>query len=83
MYGHMYAKHAAALTKLLQVRREKGRKGDKKAFPWAPESKKAFDPMKAALLKPLRLHLLAEDKGFVLRTDALDYPAGGDQKEEP
>ena len=29
--------------------------------------------MKADLLKPLRLHLLNPDKGFVLRTDASDY----------
>ena len=40
------------------------------------EPGKAFDDMKAALLKPLHLHLLNPDKRFVLRTDASDYAVG-------
>ena len=72
-YVHMYAQHAAPLTRLLQVGREDGKKGSKKALDWTPESEKAYDDMKAALLKPLSLHLLNADKGFVLRTDASDY----------
>ena len=76
VYVHMHAEHAAPLTKLLQVGREDGKKGSKKALAWTPEFKKAFDDMKAALLKPLSLHLLNPDKGFVLRTDASDYAVG-------
>ena len=72
----MYAEHAVPLTKLLQVGREDGKKGSKKALAWTPESEKAFDDMKAALLKPLSLHLLNPDKGLVLRTDASDYAVG-------
>ena len=63
-------------TKLLQVGREEGKKGSKKALAWTPESEKAFDDMKAALLKPLNLHLPNPDKGFVLRTDASEYAVG-------
>ena len=69
----MYAEQAPTLTKLLQVGPEEGKKGGKKAVAWTPESQKAFDDMKATLLKPLRLHLLDPDKGFVLRTHASDY----------
>ena len=75
-YVHMYTEHAAPLTKLLQVGREDGKKGRKKAVAWTRESKKAFDDTKAALLKPLSLHLVDPDKGFVLRTDASDYAVG-------
>ena len=52
---------------------EDGDKEGKKALAWNPESKKAFDDMKATLPKPLSLHLLGPDKGFVLRTDASKY----------
>ena len=68
----MYAENAARLTKLLQVGREDGKKGSNKVLAWTPESVKAFDDMKAALLTPLSLHLLNPDKGFVLRTNASD-----------
>ena len=53
--------------------REDGKKGSKKALAWTPESEKALHYMKAARLKPLALHLLNPEKGFVLRTDASDY----------
>ena len=53
--------------------REDGKKRSKKALAWTPESERAFDDMKAALLKPLSLHLLNSDKGLVLRTDASDF----------
>ena len=60
-YVHMYAERAAPLTKLLQVGREDSKKGSKKTLGWTPESEKAFDGMKAALLKPPSLHLLDPD----------------------
>ena len=72
-YVNMYAEHAAPLTKLSQVGREEGNKGSKKDRAWTSESEKAFDDMKAALLKPLNLLLLNPDKGFALRTDASTY----------
>ena len=75
-YIHMYAEHAAPLTKLLHVGCEKGKKGSKKALAWTPESEKAFDYVKPTLLKPLSLHLLDRDKRFVLRTDTSDYAVG-------
>ena len=71
-YVHIYAEHAAPVTKQLQVGREDRKKGSKKALAWTPESENAFDDMKAALLKPLSLHLLNPDTRFVLRTDASD-----------
>ena len=69
----MYTEHATPLTKLLQVGRKDGKKGSKKPLAWSPESEEPSDDMKAALLKPLSLHLLNLDKGFVLRTNASDY----------
>ena len=75
-YVHVYAEHAAPLTKLLRVGREDGKKGSKKALARTPGSERAFDDIKAALLKPVSLHLLNPDKGFVLRTDASDYTVG-------
>ena len=49
-YVHMYACHAAPVTKLLQVGREDSKKGIKKALAWILESEKAFDDMKGRLL---------------------------------
>ena len=72
-YIHTYAEHAAPLTKLLQVCREDGKKASKKTFAWTPESEKASDDMKAALPKPLSLHLFDPGNGFVPRADASDY----------
>ena len=54
-YVHIYPEHAAPLTKLLQVGPENGNKGSKKVLAWTPESEKAFDHMKAALLKCVSL----------------------------
>ena len=56
--------------------REDGKTRSKKALAWTTDSEKAFDDMKAALLKPLSLHILNPDKEFVLRTDASDYAVG-------
>ena len=76
VYVHVYAEHAAPLNKLLQVGQEDGKKGSKKAGAWTPQSEKAFDDMKAALLEPLRPHLLDHDKAFLHRNDASDYAVG-------
>ena len=56
--------------------REDGKKGRRRALAWTADSKKAFDDMKAALLRSLSLHLLNPDKRFVLRTNASDYAVG-------
>ena len=60
-YVHMYTDHMAPLTELLRLGRKDGKKGSKKALAWISELEKAFDDMKAALLKPLSLHLLNPD----------------------
>ena len=73
---HMYTAHAALLTKLLHVGREDGKKASRNALAWIPESEKAFDDIKDALLKPLSPHLLNHVKGLVPRTDASDYAVG-------
>ena len=73
---HMYTAHADVLTKLLQVGREDGKKGSKKALAWPPGSEKAFDDMKDALLKPLSPHLPNPVNGLGRRTDASDYAVG-------
>ena len=53
--------------------REDGKKTGRKPLAWTPESEKAIDNIKAALQKHLSLFLLDPEKGFVVRTDALDY----------
>ena len=75
-YIKMYAEYAAAMTTMLKGNREETKKGSKKALVWTPESDRAFEGMKQALLSAVGLHLVDPDRGFVLRTDASDYAVG-------
>ena len=72
----MYADYAAPVTTMLKGNREETKKGSKKALVWDEESYRAFEGMKQALLSAVGLHLVDPDRGFVLRTDASDYPVG-------
>ena len=72
-YVQMYAEHVAPLTKLLQVSCEDGKRGSMINSVWPQELEKAFDHMKAVLLKSLSLQLLVLDKGLMLKADASDY----------
>ena len=75
-YIKMYAEYAAPMTTMLKGSREETKKGSKKALVWTPESDRAFEGMKQALLSAVGLHLVDPDRGFVLRTDASDYAIG-------
>ena len=41
-YVHMYAEHAAPLTKLLQAGHEDGKMGSKKAVAWTPRGREGL-----------------------------------------
>ena len=75
-YVRMYAELLGPLHKMLQVGKFDGRKGSKKKLAWTPEAEDAFSRLKERLLGQLGLFLVDPDKGFVLRTDALDYAVG-------
>ena len=66
--------HNTPLTKLLQGSREHRKKGSKKALVCTPESEKAFDDMKATLLRPLSLHVL---KSLKFHQQYPAFPIGG------
>ena len=51
-------------------------RGARRSLPRTPEDEEAFDRPKERLLRQLALFLVDPDKGFVLRTDALDYAVG-------
>ena len=72
----MYAGLSGPLHKMLQVGKFDGQKGSKKKLAWTTEAEEAFDKLKEQLLGQLGLFLVDPDKGFVLRTDALDYAVG-------
>ena len=75
-YIKMYAEYAAPVTTMLKGNREETKKGSKKALVWNPESDRAFEGMKQALLSAVGLHLVDPDRGFLLHTDASDYAVG-------
>ena len=75
-YVRMYAELSGPLHKMLQVGKFDGRKGSKKKLAWTPEAEDAFSRLNERLLGQLGLFLVDPDKGFVLRTDALDYAVG-------
>ena len=54
----MYAEYAAPMTTMLKGNREETKKGSKKALVWTPESDRAFEGMKQALLSAVGLHLV-------------------------
>ena len=72
-YIKMFAGFAALMIAMLKRNREETKKGSKKALVWIDESDRAFEGMKQALLSAVGLHLMELDRGFVLRTDTLDY----------
>ena len=61
---------------MLQVGKFDGRKWSKRKLAWTPEAEDAFSRLKERLLGQLGLFLVDPDKGFVLRTDALNYAVG-------
>ena len=75
-YVRMYAELSGLLHKMLQVGKFDGRKGSRKKLAWTPEAEDAFSRLKGRLLGHLGLFLMDPEKGFVLRTDALDYAVG-------
>ena len=75
-YVRMYAEMAALMTALLKGNRDETKKGSKKPIIWDDEANDSFEAMKRALLDKLRLWLINPNKGFVLRTYALDYAVG-------
>ena len=75
-YVRMYAVLSGPLLKMLQVGKFDGRKGSKKKLAWTTEAEEAFQTLKRTLLGKWGLFLINQDKGFVLRTDALDYAVG-------
>ena len=75
-YVLMYAEASGPLHKMLQVGKFHGLKGIKKKVAWTTDAEEAFQMLKRTLLGKLGLFLINPDKGFVLRTDAFDYPVG-------
>ena len=75
-YVQMYAEPSGPLHKMLQVGTFNERKRSKKKLAWTTEAEEAYQTLKRTLLGKLGLFLINRDKGFVLRTHALDYALG-------
>ena len=75
-YVPHFAEHAAPLTSMLQLNRQDGKKGSKKALQWSSEAFEAFHRLKKALTDKLEVFQLDLNKPFYLRTDASRYAVG-------
>ena len=75
-YVGMYADVPGPLHEILHVGKFDGFKGGNETLAWTTEAEDMFDKLNEQLLGQFRLFLVDPDKGFVLRTDASDYPVG-------
>ena len=67
---------------MLQLPRQEGKKGSKKALDLTQEGVDAFQAMKKALAKKLELYQVQPEQAFVLRTDASRYAIGAVLEQE-
>ena len=75
-YVPHYADMAAPMTSMLQLNRQDGKKGSKKALKWSQEAFDAFQRLKEVLAQKLEVFHLKPDNPFFLRTDASKYAIG-------